>query len=66
MDPNQPLTWPDSLRRSLDEAERALEELRAVIGLIQRSLEQTIADHPIKTVVLSLASGVFLGWLIKR
>ena len=95
MDPNQPLTWPDSVRRSIDEAQRALDEsttrntarnakvpgqkarilscvlgrcdeLRDVIGPIQRSLEQAIADHPIKAVVLSLATGVFLGWLIKR
>ena len=66
MDPNQPLTWPGSVRQSLDEAQRALDELRDVIGPIQRSLEQAIADHPIKAVVLSLATGVFLGWLIKR
>jgi ElaB/YqjD/DUF883 family membrane-anchored ribosome-binding protein len=66
MDPNQPLTWPTSVRWSLDEAQRALDELRDVIEPIQRSLEQAIADHPIKAVVLSLATGVFLGWLIKR
>jgi hypothetical protein len=66
MDSIQPLTWPDSVRRSLDEAQRAFDELRDVIGPIERSLEQTIADHPIKAAVLFLATGVFLGWLIKR
>ena len=65
MYPNQPLNWP-SLGRSLDDAQRVLDELRDVIGPIQRSLEQAVADHPIKAVVLSLATGVFLGWLIKR
>jgi len=66
MDPNQLLTWPGSVRRSLDEAQHALDELRDVIGPIQQSLERAIADHPIKAVALSLATGVFLGWLIKR
>jgi ElaB/YqjD/DUF883 family membrane-anchored ribosome-binding protein len=66
MDPNQTLTWPDSLRRPLDEAQRAFDELRDVIEPVQRSLEQAIADHPVKAVALSLAMGVFLGWIIKR
>jgi hypothetical protein len=66
MNPNQHLTWPGSLLRPLDEAQHALEDLGAAVGPIRRALEQTIADHPIKAVVLSLASGVFLGWLIKR
>jgi hypothetical protein len=54
------------MRQSLDEAQRAFDELRDVIEPIQRSLEQAVADHPIKAVLLSLATGVFLGWLIKR
>ncbi len=66
MSPNQSLTWPGSVRRSLDEAQRAFDELRDVIKPMQRSLEQAVADHPIKAVLLSLATGVFLGWLIKR
>jgi ElaB/YqjD/DUF883 family membrane-anchored ribosome-binding protein len=66
MSPNQSLTWPVSVRRSLDEAQRAFDELRDVIEPIQRSLEQAVADHPIKAVLLSMATGVFLGWLIKR
>jgi ElaB/YqjD/DUF883 family membrane-anchored ribosome-binding protein len=66
MSPNQSLTWPGSVRRSLDEAQRAFYELRDVIEPIQRSLEQAVADHPIKAVLLSMATGVFLGWLIKR
>ena len=66
MDSNQSLTWPSSVRQSFDEAQRALDELKDIMGPLQRSLEQAVADHPIKAVVLSLATGVFLGWLIKR
>ncbi len=66
MGSNQAVTWPDSLRRSLGEAQHAFDEFRDAIGPLQRSLEQAVTDNPIKAVVLSLATGVFLGWLIKR
>jgi ElaB/YqjD/DUF883 family membrane-anchored ribosome-binding protein len=42
------------------------EDMRHAIGPVQHSLEQAIVDHPVKAVGLSLALGVFLGWLIKR
>jgi hypothetical protein len=54
------------IRRSLDEARRATYDLRDVIEPLKRSFEQAVANHPIKAVVFSLATGVFLGWLIKR
>lgn len=60
------LTWSGSVRRSFQEAQHALEELNEVVGPIRHSLEQVIADHPVKAAALSLATGVFLGWLIKR
>ena len=66
MTSNQAITGPSSVRRSLDEARRAIEDLGDMIGPLKRSFEQAVGDHPIRAVVLSLATGVFLGWLIKR
>jgi ElaB/YqjD/DUF883 family membrane-anchored ribosome-binding protein len=77
MDPNQALAWSESVKRPLEEARsaidevskearHALDEMRHAIGPVQDSLGQAIADHPIKAVGVSLAIGVFLGWLIKR
>jgi ElaB/YqjD/DUF883 family membrane-anchored ribosome-binding protein len=77
MDPNQALVWSESVKRPLEEARHAidevgqearhaLDEMRHAIGPAQHSLEQAIVDHPVKAVGLSLAMGVFLGWLIKR
>ncbi len=59
-------SWPDSVRRSLGEAQHTFEEFRDAIDPFQRTLERAIAEHPIKAVLLSLATGVFLGWLVKR
>ena len=50
----------------LDEAIRAFDGIVQVIGPVRHLLEQTIADHPVKAVGLSLAIGVLLGWFIKR
>ena len=66
MAPTRTADWPDSVRRPLDEAQRALLELKDLVGPYQRSFEQAIADHPLKAVLLSLTTGVFLGWLVKR
>jgi ElaB/YqjD/DUF883 family membrane-anchored ribosome-binding protein len=77
MDPNQALAWTESVKRPLEdarhaidqiskEARHAISEVRGTIGPVQHTLEQMIADHPIKAVGVSLALGVFLGWLIKR
>ena len=77
MDPNPAHAWSESVKRPLDEARHAidevskearhaLEDVRHAIGPVQHSLEQAIVDHPVKAVGLSLALGVFLGWLIKR
>ena len=60
------VSWSDSVRRSLGEAQCSFEGFRDAIDPFQRSFERTIADHPIKAVLLSLATGVFLGWLVKR
>jgi ElaB/YqjD/DUF883 family membrane-anchored ribosome-binding protein len=77
MDPNQALAWSESVKRPLEEARHASDEgckearqavvdRRHAIGPVQHSLEQAIVEHPVKAVGLSLALGVFLGWLIKR
>jgi ElaB/YqjD/DUF883 family membrane-anchored ribosome-binding protein len=77
MDPSQMLPWSDTLKQPLQEAREAidhagrearhaLDTVGRSIGPVRRSLEQTISANPIKAVGLSLAVGVFLGWLIKR
>ena len=77
MDPNQALAWSESVKQPLEQARHAIDEMgkearhalkdvRHAIGPVQHSLEQAIVDHPVKAVGLSLAMGVFLGWLIKR
>ena len=66
MSPSQSVSWPSSVRRSVDEAQCAFADFKDVIGPFQQSLEQAIAEHPIQAVIFSLATGVFLGWLVKR
>ena len=77
MEPNQTLRWTETLRPPVQEARRALEEVgkeaRHALGEIghaiapaRLSLEQSIVAHPMRAVALSIAAGVFLGWLIKR
>jgi len=63
---NRQLAQSRSVGGTLDEARRAFDEAREVIGPVRHFLEQAIADHPIQAVGLSLAMGVLLGWLIKR
>jgi ElaB/YqjD/DUF883 family membrane-anchored ribosome-binding protein len=66
MDPKQALAWTDNLKQPLQEVRHAVGEAEQAIRPYRRSLEQAIVDNPIKAVGVSLAIGVFLGWLIKR
>ena len=77
MDSHPALAWTDSVKRPLDEARRAIDhfggeaghalgDLKDRIGPVQESFEQVVSENPLKAIGLSLAIGVFLGWLIKR
>lgn len=58
--------WSGSLREPLQEAQIALDEFVQTIDPARRSLEKTVADYPVKALLVSLAIGVLLGWLVKR
>ncbi|MGO9598015.1 MAG: hypothetical protein ACLP7Q_08465 [Isosphaeraceae bacterium] len=58
--------WSSSLPEPLQEARIALDEIVQTIDPVRRSLEEAVADHPVKALVVSLTVGVVIGWLIKR
>jgi len=45
---------------------RAFDGIVQTVGPVRHLFEQTIADHPVKAVGISLALGALLGWFIKR
>jgi ElaB/YqjD/DUF883 family membrane-anchored ribosome-binding protein len=47
-------------------AREAVGDMQEAIGPYRQSLEDAIVANPVKAVGVSLAVGVFLGWLIKR
>lgn len=47
-------------------AQDAFGDMGDAITPYRRSLEDAIVSNPVKAVGVSLAVGVFLGWLIKR
>ena len=48
------------------QAREVYEQMDDVITPYRKSLEDAIVSNPVKAVGVSLAVGVFLGWLIKR
>jgi hypothetical protein len=74
---NRILSWGEGLKRPWQEAGGALADLGKdarhamgdvgeAVGPLRRSLERTITTHPLKAVLVALAAGVVLGWIIKR
>lgn len=49
-----------------DRAREAYDHVGDYIGPYRQSFEDAIVSNPVKAVGVSLAVGVFLGWLIKR
>ena len=58
--------WSSSLREPLQEVRIALDHFVETIDPVKRSLEEAVADHPVKALLVSFTVGVVLGWLVKR
>ncbi len=56
----------DAITEVGKDAQQAMLDVGRAVGPLRNSLEQTITAHPLKSILVALAAGVILGWLIKR